>query len=141
MPAPWQLDLHLDAAKKGYFVGPKNIRCITGVTPEMPATMAAKERQKVADFSRKKWWAWQGLNLRPLRCQHSALPLSYTPTLVSREASGLSLETGHLESAFEPRKPVPGKVPGPAILGKSKAPSGVIDDRADPRSGTSGPPP
>ena len=25
------------------------------------------------------WWAWQGLNLRPLRCQHSALPLSYTP--------------------------------------------------------------
>ena len=28
----------------------------------------------------KKWWAWQGLNLRPLRCQHSALPLSYTPT-------------------------------------------------------------
>jgi hypothetical protein len=27
-----------------------------------------------------KWWAWQGLNLRPLRCQHSALPLSYTPT-------------------------------------------------------------
>ena len=18
----------------------------------------------------KKWWAWQGLNLRPLRCQH-----------------------------------------------------------------------
>jgi hypothetical protein len=19
----------------------------------------------------KKWWAWQGLNLRPLRCQHS----------------------------------------------------------------------
>ena len=29
---------------------------------------------------RRKWWAWQGLNLRPLRCQHSALPLSYTPT-------------------------------------------------------------
>ena len=26
-----------------------------------------------------KWWAWQGLNLRPLRCQHSALPLSYAP--------------------------------------------------------------
>jgi hypothetical protein len=20
----------------------------------------------------KKWWAWQGLNLRPLRCQHNA---------------------------------------------------------------------
>jgi hypothetical protein len=21
----------------------------------------------------KEWWAWQGLNLRPLRCQHSAV--------------------------------------------------------------------
>ena len=31
-------------------------------------------------FPGEKWWAWQGLNLRPLRCQHSALPLSYTPT-------------------------------------------------------------
>ena len=31
-------------------------------------------------FKGRKWWAWQGLNLRPLRCQHSALPLSYTPT-------------------------------------------------------------
>lgn len=27
----------------------------------------------------RKWWAWQGLNLRPLPCQGSALPLSYTP--------------------------------------------------------------
>ena len=27
----------------------------------------------------EKWWAWQGLNLWPLRCQRSALPLSYTP--------------------------------------------------------------
>ncbi len=26
-----------------------------------------------------QWWARQGLNLRPLRCQHSALPLSYAP--------------------------------------------------------------
>src|SRR6476661_4314862 len=32
------------------------------------------------DSSVENWWAWQGLNLRPLRCQHSALPLSYTPT-------------------------------------------------------------
>lgn len=39
-------------------------------------------------FSRKRtWWAWQGLNLRPLRCQHSALPLSYTPTRVRRRLS------------------------------------------------------
>ena len=28
-----------------------------------------------------RWWAYQGSNLGPLRCQHSALPLSYTPTL------------------------------------------------------------
>ena len=34
------------------------------------------------DFREGKWWAWQGLNLRPLRCQHSALPLSYTPTFI-----------------------------------------------------------
>ncbi len=35
-----------------------------------------------------EWWAWQGLNLRPLRCQHSALPLSYTPTKGKRASSG-----------------------------------------------------
>ena len=34
------------------------------------------------------WWAWQGLNLRPLRCQHSALPLSYTPTRSPKRLSG-----------------------------------------------------
>jgi hypothetical protein len=33
----------------------------------------------MAELRQKQWWAWQGLNLRPLRCQHSALPLSYTP--------------------------------------------------------------
>ena len=31
------------------------------------------------------WWARQGLNLRPLRCEHSALPLSYAPTPGRRE--------------------------------------------------------
>src|ERR1041384_3554642 len=30
--------------------------------------------------SGQAWWARQGLNLRPLRCEHSALPLSYAPT-------------------------------------------------------------
>ena len=35
-----------------------------------------------------KWWARLGLNQRPLRCQHSALPLSYAPeNLVSYEFS------------------------------------------------------
>ena len=27
----------------------------------------------MADFRGKNWWAWQGLNLRPLRCQHSSV--------------------------------------------------------------------
>src|SRR5690349_8696873 len=52
----------------------------------------------------EKWWAWQGLNLRPLRCQHSALPLSYTPTEVSLQARWPALENGHLERAFGGRK-------------------------------------
>jgi hypothetical protein len=30
----------------------------------------------MADFCGRKWWAWQGLNLRPLRCQHTALRLN-----------------------------------------------------------------
>src|SRR3982751_1234 len=47
------------------------------------------------------WWAWQGLNLRPLRCQHSALPLSYTPTRV-----GQGREKRHLGSSCERRNPV-----------------------------------
>ena len=34
----------------------------------------------MSDFKEMEWWARQGLNLRPLRCQHSALPLSYAPT-------------------------------------------------------------
>ena len=34
----------------------------------------------------KKWWAWQGLNLRHLPCKGSALPLSYTPEENSRMA-------------------------------------------------------
>ena len=29
------------------------------------------------------WWAQQGLNLRPLPCEGSALPLSYAPLYVS----------------------------------------------------------
>lgn len=41
----------------------------------------------VLERRRGKWWAWQGLNLRPLRCQHSALPLSYTPTLIFKSSS------------------------------------------------------
>src|SRR3546814_11629211 len=35
-----------------------------------------------------RWWAWPGLNLLPLRCQHSALPLSYTPTVECAYSGG-----------------------------------------------------
>lgn len=31
-----------------------------------------------------QWWAWQGLNLRPLRCQHSAIPGKAQKTRKSR---------------------------------------------------------
>src|SRR5215213_2525986 len=60
-------------------------------------------------FREKKWWAWQGLNLRPLRCQHSALPLSYTPTARGQAA--------HLESAASSRKHLIGQ--GAAALNSS----------------------
>jgi hypothetical protein len=31
----------------------------------------------------KKWWAWQGLNLRPLRCQHTAFCANPQKTAIS----------------------------------------------------------
>ncbi len=48
--------------------------------PRAPTVRSNQKRRKTLNLRAKKWWAWQGLNLRPLRCQHSALPLSYTPT-------------------------------------------------------------
>ena len=41
-------------------------------------------RQLRSIISGEAWWARQGLNLRPLRCEHSALPLSYAPTLLAK---------------------------------------------------------
>ena len=41
---------------------------------------AALRQARLNHWGNEEMWAWQGLNLRPLRCQHSALPLSYTPT-------------------------------------------------------------
>ncbi len=38
------------------------------------------------------WWARLGLNQRPLRCQRSALPLSYAPDLFMRGIFGLDRE-------------------------------------------------
>ena len=51
--------------------------------------MQQKPRQN--DWRGFRWWAWQGLNLRPLRCQHSALPLSYTPTLEAANSGAVLL--------------------------------------------------
>ena len=74
--------------------------------------------------SRKKWWAWQGLNLRPLRCQHSALPLSYTPTRGQQRGGW---ESGIVEEQYPSRRR---RLGGALRAG-----------RAGPRSGTSGRPP
>ncbi len=55
----------------------------TRVSPDFQTTSRCSEREPQSqeiEYKRGKWWARQGLNLRPLRCQHSALPLSYAPT-------------------------------------------------------------
>ena len=41
----------------------------------------------------KEWWARLGLNQRPLRCQRSALPLSYAPILIRQKSSINSIQT------------------------------------------------
>ena len=61
----------------------------------------------------KAWWARQGLNLRPPRCEHGALPLSYAPTPSCR-------------SVWRPRTRQMGPS-GPAVN------SGAVDARARPR--------
>ena len=38
--------------------------------------------------SLKRWWARQGLNLRPHPCEGCALPLSYAPALARNGAEG-----------------------------------------------------
>ena len=48
----------------------------------IPVLDGCASRQACAIFRKGcggKWWARLGLNQRPLRCQHSALPLSYAP--------------------------------------------------------------
>lgn len=52
------------------------------ITPKLRRTVPIRHFPPGGENDRIEpiqWWAWQGLNLRPLRCQHSALPLSYTP--------------------------------------------------------------
>src|SRR3954468_3073001 len=67
----------------------------------------------------EKWWAWQGLNLRPLRCQHSALPLSYTPTArSSSEAPPPSQPPSRARRALQARTACPAP---PLSLGRESA--------------------
>ena len=40
----------------------------------------------------EEWWARQGLNLRPLPCEGSALPLSYAPAARRAAAEGAAQE-------------------------------------------------
>jgi hypothetical protein len=40
------------------------------------------ETVTISSKSLKRWWARQGLNLRPHPCEGCALPLSYAPVLV-----------------------------------------------------------
>src|SRR6185369_1422406 len=57
-------------------------RCDTGVTARsLGFSEANRARPKSLVSLRKRWWARQGLNLRPLPCEGSALPLSYAPDL------------------------------------------------------------
>lgn len=51
------------------------------------------------NVARRAWWARQGLNLRPLRCQHSALPLSYTPAPSDTAALALRQERPFSEAS------------------------------------------
>ena len=44
---------------------------VAGLLIESAAKSFGGDELKIWLVSRKiKWWAWQGLNLRPLRCQH-----------------------------------------------------------------------
>ncbi len=45
-------------------------------------------------IKRMEWWARAGLNCRPLRCQRSALPLSYAPSTGGLEGPRYSLLMG-----------------------------------------------
>jgi hypothetical protein len=85
-------------------------RCDARVTGSRRTPAPAAARQSLARghacTKGGKWWAWQGLNLRPLRCQHSALPLSYTPTRdpVGSSPSGTAAQpcSGALSGAQQP---------------------------------------
>ena len=59
------------------------------------------DRRAFCCLERLRWWAYQGSNLGPLRCQHSALPLSYTPT---PSACCLARQARPLASLKHPRK-------------------------------------
>jgi len=51
----------------------------------------------MAEMLGGKWWAWQGLNLRPLRCQRSALSRFAQKTATS---DNLNSGTGGEQTRF-----------------------------------------
>ncbi len=77
--------------------------CATYLRPRTNTTYTASPK------SLKRWWARLGSNQRPLRCQRSALPLSYAPSAAPRLSAA-------------PRTPL--VMPNPAAL---QAPPGRTD--------------
>ena len=68
------------------------------VTLQTPRKIADTQHARVCtsvDIKWERWWARLGLNQRPLRCQHSALPLSYAPHLIRVSASPTALFAIH----------------------------------------------
>ena len=43
---------------------------LTTLLPQPAGRLFASEFRIMPEIRGLKWWAWQGLNLRPLRCQH-----------------------------------------------------------------------
>ena len=86
-----------------------------------PLLNARALRRKFILFQLDKWWARLGLNQRPLRCQRSALPLSYAPFLIPAPAGnalGPVQEKGGF-NAFHPawQGPARGFIAGAGVRG------------------------
>lgn len=55
----------------------------------------------MAEMLGLEWWAWQGLNLRPLRCQHSSYSRKARKNVTCATAlSGTSREQTRFASQF-----------------------------------------
>ena len=52
---------------------------LTNFVAGTEANSLRDQMAKLPQYRQHGWWARLGLNQRPLRCQRSALPLSYAP--------------------------------------------------------------